>query len=57
MSPTCEGCVYANPAISDIEEEGPLMFCHRYPPQLFILDGELTQAYPQALNGCGEYVG
>lgn len=51
---SCEDCRFAVPSITDDGE--PLMFCHRYPPQLFVDDdGELAQSYPEAHNGCGEH--
>lgn len=33
--------------------------CHRFPPQVFVLNGEVTQAYPSVTNNdiCGEWQG
>jgi hypothetical protein len=52
---TCGQCSHAQPVISDDESEGPILKCHRYPPTLFVLDGEVTQAFPDAVDACGEW--
>jgi hypothetical protein len=52
---SCVDCHHAAVSVSDIESEGPLLFCHRYPPVLFILDGHVTQAHPEADEICGEF--
>lgn len=52
---SCSTCEFADPGVGD---EGELLVhCRRFPPQLFVLDGETTQAWPQPHHGdwCGEY--
>lgn len=51
--PTCESCKHSRPTITDDFE--PLLKCHRYPPQLFVLAGVVNQAWPDANEPCGEY--
>lgn len=53
----CPTCRWSNPVLSDIEEEGPLLNCQRYPPQLFAFEDQVTQAWPKMEDGdwCGEY--
>lgn len=53
INETCEGCVYAHVTI--MENNEPVMRCRRYPPQLFVQDGEICQAFPDAWRRCGEY--
>ena len=50
----CGGCLHATPTVTD--DDDVTMKCRRYPPVLFILDGELTQTFPDAYMRCGEYV-
>lgn len=52
---TCANCNYAQPAISDEPDEGPLWKCHRYPPTLLVVDDEIIQAFPDADEVCGEH--
>jgi hypothetical protein len=51
----CSNCSFSRPTISDEPTEGPILKCHRYPPQLFILDESVTQAFPDATDACGEW--
>lgn len=51
---SCEGCVFAQPVLTDDEEL--IAKCHRYPPQIYMnADGEMCQGHPDATMGCGEY--
>ena len=42
--------------ISDLESEGPMLKCLRYPPSLFVIDGRVHQGSPDATDLCGEFV-
>jgi len=53
--PSCSRCVHSRSTISDVEAEGQLLKCHRYPPVLFVLDDELRQGHPDAVEACGEH--
>lgn len=51
----CSTCVFAQPVISDVPDQGPIMKCHRYPP-LVVFNGDgLVQVWPDADEWCGEY--
>lgn len=50
---TCDGCWYAVPTISD--DQQPMVKCHRFPPAIFVHEGEVAQAFPDASDRCGEY--
>ena len=55
MTARCADCRYAELGVND---DGPMVECRRYPPQLFVLyDDEASQAWPQmASDGwCGEF--
>ena len=54
MTLNCDGCVYAHPIITD-DTNQPALKCHRYPPRLFVWDGQLTQSLPDATDWCGEW--
>lgn len=49
----CEGCIFALPTVTD--DEDVTVKCRRYPPALFVLDGIVTQSFPDASERCGEY--
>jgi hypothetical protein len=51
---SCATCRHSQPTITD-DDDQPILKCHRYPPTLFVLDGELTQAWPDANHVCGEW--
>jgi hypothetical protein len=53
----CATCKHSEPVLSDIETEGPLLKCRRYPPTVLVLDGEVIQAFPDASDPCGEWSG
>ncbi len=38
-------------------DDGPLLRCHRYPPTVMGVEGEVVQTWPnvQAVDWCGEY--
>lgn len=55
MNPDCAVCVHSQPAISDDPNEGPLLWCHRYPPQVLITDDEVQAVFPPAMEPCGEW--
>lgn len=52
---SCATCRHSRPVLSDIEEEGPLLKCHRYPAQMLVVDGDVIQAQPDADEPCGEW--
>lgn len=54
-NPTCANCIHSTPVLSDHPHEGPILKCHRYPPVLIILDGDVSQAHPDAYEVCGEH--
>lgn len=49
----CSTCNYSAPTIGDDSE--PVLKCRRFPPVLFVLDGQPTQAFPDAVDPCGEH--
>lgn len=49
----CDGCFFATPTVTDDAELG--VKCHRFPPVIFVLEGEVTQTFPDAYDKCGEY--
>lgn len=51
----CMECRWALPSVSDDPDEGVVLKCRRYPPQLLVLNGELAQASPDAVTRCGEF--
>ena len=51
---SCSSCRHSRPTLTDGDPE-PILKCHRYPPTLFVLDDELTQAFPDANEPCGEW--
>lgn len=51
----CNTCRFSYPLISDNPDQGPIMKCRRFPPQIFVHDGDVTQGYPDAHDGCGEW--
>lgn len=53
--PECATCYYSRAVISDEEDEGPILKCHRFPPLLFVFEDEIIQAFPDADEWCGEY--
>lgn len=55
----CVDCVYA---VNEIykDEDNPevplkLLSCRRYPPVIFVLNGEVFQEFPNANRRCGEF--
>lgn len=53
----CTGCRYSQ--VDTAEDDGmPIWRCHRYPPQLVGLDGEVLQSWPNVGpdDWCGEYM-
>lgn len=52
---TCATCCHSRPTISDVESEGPLLKCVRYPPTVVVLDGVLLGVQPDADEPCGEF--
>lgn len=50
----CMNCRFSRPALSD-EDNELMLKCHRYPPVLLVLDGDVIQAYPDAAEWCGEW--
>jgi hypothetical protein len=54
VSDDCFVCRHSRPTITDDDGE-PILKCHRYPATLFVLDGELTQTWPDAVEICGEW--
>ncbi len=56
MDENCSNCSHS--VVSFFEaEDGPTLTCRRYPPQIFVLDGEPTQASPDVGTDhwCGEW--
>lgn len=51
---SCDGCYFALPTVTD--DKDVLVKCRRFPPAVFVKDGELWQAFPDAEFRCGEYV-
>lgn len=51
----CETCCYGEPVIGN--DDAPRLECRRFPAQVFVLDGEPTQAWPTIYPGdwCGEW--
>lgn len=52
---SCSNCQHSVLGFSDVESEGPLLKCHRYPPTLLVVAGEIAQAFPDAYEVCGEH--
>jgi hypothetical protein len=52
----CGTCKFVEIVILD-DGDGPALTCRRFPPTLFVLDGEVTQTLPQVTQDdwCGEY--
>lgn len=49
----CAGCMYA---VEDFGDDGEFMKkCQRYPQSLFVVNGFVMQAFPDAIHRCGEY--
>lgn len=55
MIDSCDTCRFARPTISDNPNEGPILKCHRHPPIIINLDGDVVQTNPDAGDWCGEY--
>ena len=55
MNEECSVCIFSRVAVSSVEEEGPLLKCHRYPPVVIVFDGDVTQTLPDAEEWCGEW--
>jgi len=59
MRPTCASCRFSGPGFAedDHDDPTPVLLCGRYPPSLFVLGGQVTQAVPQvhADDWCGEH--
>lgn len=51
----CTNCRFSRPHISDHEEEGPILKCHRYPPVVMATEEEIIQTFPSADEWCGEW--
>jgi hypothetical protein len=53
---TCSNCTYGEVAIGD--DSVPRVDCHRYPPLLFVVDGDPQTAFPQVegTDWCGEWL-
>lgn len=49
----CSTCNYSAPMIGD--DGDPVLKCRRYPAALFVWDGHVTQAFPDAVDPCGEH--
>lgn len=49
----CSNCYYARPVVGD--EDQPLFKCYRYPAVLIVINGEVNQALPDAVDWCGEW--
>ena len=52
----CDTCAFGVPCMLD---EGEVVLkCHRFPPVIVVLDGEVTQVLPQVdeLDWCGEWL-
>lgn len=54
MQLTCVDCRHSRPVIADNDRD-PLLKCYRYPPQLVVLDSEVTQVLLDANEPCGEW--
>jgi len=54
LNDTCDGCLYAHPAITD-EEDDIVMKCRRFPPTVFVFEEDVHQMFPDANTRCGEY--
>ena len=54
-SARCVNCAHGEPSV--LEDETLTIQCLRYPPQLFVLDGEVSQCVPQMVGDafCGEW--
>jgi hypothetical protein len=50
----CSNCDHHEEAVMD---DGPVYQCRRYPPVMFVLQGEVTETWPQvdADDWCGEW--
>lgn len=49
----CSNCKHSRPTLTDDSE--PNLKCMRYPPQIFIWEGDLHQGWPDAIMVCGEF--
>lgn len=54
--PSCTTCRFAEP-IAGGDDGEPRTECRRFPPQVFALDGEAAQTWPNTYpdGWCGEY--
>jgi hypothetical protein len=56
---SCADCRYSQIDHDDDGsfEDGPLLRCHRFPPQLLALDGDVAQSWPNVTetDWCGEH--
>jgi hypothetical protein len=55
----CSSCRFSRVDYMEGEgyDDGPLMRCHRYPPQIFVVDGDPAQTWPNIGpdDWCGEH--
>lgn len=56
MTPSCDTCRHASPAIAD-DGQDLLLHCRRYPPTIIVVDGDVAQTWPtmQGTDTCGEW--
>jgi hypothetical protein len=56
---SCPSCCYSQVDHEDDNgfDDGPLLRCHRFPPTVIALGGELVQTWPNVkeTDWCGEY--
>lgn len=51
----CSDCIHSRVTVSDVEEEGPILKCHRFPPVMMVINSQVVQGYPDADQYCGEW--
>lgn len=53
----CANCTFSH--VNEFDDGQIGLLCRRYPPQIFVLDDQPTQAYPDVSNDhwCGEWEG
>ncbi len=56
MIPSCGTCRYGEPGIT-ADDEQLILECRRYPPQLFVVNGDVARTWPQmqSHDWCGEW--
>ena len=53
----CATCTFSH--VNELDDGAFVLQCRRYPPQLFVWQGEVNQGWPQVTNEmvCGEWEG